>query len=149
HDLARIAMASFGQIGLQATNAESERDVIRIRVYRQSTLDRTATLSVSIPASLVASQHIYRHAPNRGAVHYEVCHPDIYRVGLQPGKVAPFQDGMLEVPPNDRMRFDYLVFGDADTAEGLVAPYDEEETKSLLHIEESNQQSFFEFWRSN
>jgi hypothetical protein len=96
-DLAKIAMASTGFIGLLKTSAASEKDAIPLKVYRQSTLDRTATLPVSVPASLVASQHVYLHAARGQATYYEVCNPDIYRVGLQPGKVAPFMDGMLSV----------------------------------------------------
>lgn len=148
-DLAKIAMASSGRIGLLPTNATSGRQAIVIEVYRQSTLDRTETLPIAVPASLIASQHIYRHAPMNEAVYYEVCHPDIYRVGLQPGKVAPLSDGILAVPEAGRKRFEYVVLGDADTAEGLVAPYDEEESRSLFHIEGCREQTFLEFWRSH
>ena len=148
-DLAKIAMASSGRIGLLRTNAASMREAVAIEVYRQSTLDRTSTLSIAVPASLVASQHVYRHAPTNRAVYYEVCNPNIYRVGLQPGKVAPVHDSVLSVPEMDRKRFEYVVLGDADTREGLIAPFDEEETKSLLHIEESDQGTFFDFWRSH
>lgn len=146
-DLTKIAMASSGRIALLRTNATSEREAIALKVYRQSTLDRTATVPVAVPASLVASAHIYRHAPTRGAVYYEVCNPDIYRVGLLPGKMAPFHEGRVAVPDSDRKRFEYVVLGDADTHDGLLAPFDEEETKSLLHIEECGRESFFEFWR--
>ncbi|MBU0589179.1 MAG: hypothetical protein KJ852_16540 [Gammaproteobacteria bacterium] len=147
-DLAKIAMASSGRIGLLRTNAESEREAIAIQVYRQSTLDRTATLPITVPSSLVASQHVYRHAPTGGAVYYEICNPDIYRVGLLPGKVAPFNDGTLDVPSADRKRFEYVVLGDADTPDGLVAPFDEEETQSLFHIEACGQRAFLDVWQS-
>ena len=146
-DLARIAMASSGRIALLRTNATSEREAIAIQVYRQSTLDRTATLPVSVPSSLVATQHMYRHSPRHGAVHYEVCNPDIYRVGLQPGKVAPFYDGRVVVPEADKKSFQYVVLGDADTSEGLIAPFDEEETRSLLHVQALRTESLFDFWR--
>lgn len=145
-DLARIAMASVGHIGLLRTNAVSRRETIPLKVYRQSTSDRTATVPVSVLASLVAPQHIYRHAPQRQAVYFEACSPDIYRVGLQPEKVAPFADGLLTVPEADRKRFEFMVLGDADTEAGLIAPFDEEETKSLLHIEACTDQSLFDFW---
>ena len=148
-DLAKIAMASTGFISLLKTNAASAKEAIRLKVYRQSTLDRTATVPVSVLASLVASQHLYLHSAIGQAVYYEACNPDIYRVGLQPGKVAPFMDGVLNVPDADRKRFDYMVLGDADTEAGLIAPYDEEETKSLLHIEACTQQTLFDFWRSH
>jgi hypothetical protein len=42
-----------------------------------------------------------------------------------------------------------MVLGDADTEAGLIAPFDEEETKSLLHIEACAVQSLFDFWRSH
>lgn len=148
-DLAKIAMASSGRIYLLRTNATSTQEAIAIEVYRQSTLDRTATLPIVVPASLVASQHIYRHAPRHQAVHYEVCNPDIYRVGLQPGKVAPFHEATLTVQEGDRKRFEYMVLGDADTPEGLIAPFDEEETRSLFHVEWCGKQTFLDFWRDH
>ena len=83
------------------------------------------------------------------AVYYEVCNPDIYRVGLQPGKVAPPINGVLNVPDADRKRFEYVVLGDADTEAGLIAPNDEEKTKSFLHIQACTQQSLFDFCRSH
>ena len=53
------------------------------------------------------------------------------------------------MPEADRKRFEYMVLGDADTAAGLIAPFDEEETTSLLHIEACTQQSIFDFWQSH
>lgn len=79
---------------------------------------------------------------------FEACNPEIYRVGLQPEKVAPFADGTLAVPEADRKRFEYMVLGDADTEAGLIAPFDGQETKSLLHIEACGKQSLFDFWRA-
>lgn len=148
-DLAKIAMSSTGYISLLRTNAASKKEAFRLKVYRESTLDRTSSVPISVPASLVASQHLYRHSRIGEAVYYEVCTPEIYRVGLQPGKVAPFMDGVLNVPDADRKLFEYMVLGDADTEAGLIAPYDEEETKSLLHIEACTRQTFFDFWHSH
>jgi len=148
-DLAKIAMASSGFIGLRRTNAVSVSDAFQLQVYRQSTLDRTAALEASVPASLVATQHVYRHAPRGHAVYYEACHPDIYRVGLQPGQVAAFADGQVTVSEAERKRFEYMVIGDADTEAGLKAPFDEDETKSLLHIETCGGQNIFDFWVSH
>ena len=148
-DLAKIAMASSSYIGLLRTNAVSMSEAIRLKVYRASTTDRTATVPVSVPASLVAPQHVYRHAPWGRAVYFEACRPDIYRVGLLPEKVAPFADGMLTVPEADRKCFEFMVLGDADTEAGLIAPFDEEETNSLLHIEACTDQSLFDFWRAH
>jgi hypothetical protein len=62
------------------------------------------------------------------------------------GKVT---DGVLNVPEANMKRFEYMVLGDADTEDGLIAPFDEEETKSLLHIETCAEQSLFDFWRAH
>jgi hypothetical protein len=148
-DLAKISMASTGFINLLKTNAASSKEAISLKVYRQSTTDRTATVPVSVSASLVASQHVYLHATRGQAVYYEICNPDIYRVGLQPGEFAPMTDGVLNVPEANMKRFEYMVLGDADTEDGLIAPFDEEETKSLLHIETCAEQSLFDFWRAH
>jgi hypothetical protein len=147
-DLAKIAMASDGRLILLPTNATSRRQAIPIKVYRQSTTDRTATLEVGVPSSLIASQHVYLH-PAAPVYYYELCHPEIYRVGLQPGRVAQFQGREVSVSETDLRRFDYVVLGNADTPEGLVAPYDEEETTSLFYIERCKGVSFLEFWREN
>lgn len=145
-DLRAIAMASDGKIELCPTNAKSRQDLVVINVYRQSTLDRRATIKVSVPAEIVASQHIYRHAPQGQPVYFESCHPAIARVGLQPNRVITF-DGSRLCPVGDELkRFDYVVLGDADNPEGLAAPYDEENTQSTFLIERCNDETFFDFW---
>jgi hypothetical protein len=149
NDLLKIAMSSSGAIALLRTNAVSPLEAIRLTVYRESTTNRTATLETAVPSRCIASRHIYRHAPRKNPVYYEICNPDIYRVGLLTGCVAPFCNGVLEVANRDLKRFEYVVLGDADTHEGLIAPYDEEETKSLFHIEDCQKQTFLDFWHSN
>lgn len=149
HDLQRIAMASDEQIVLMPTNARSWADAVSIRVYRENTWNRRATLKVSVPASAVASQHVYRHAPRGEVVYFELCHPEIFRVGLVPGAVLPFEGGRAQPVLNDLKRFDYVVLGDADTAIGLEAPYDEENTKALFIVERCPDESIFDFWRRN
>jgi hypothetical protein len=149
NDLLKIAMSSSGEIRLLRTNAASPLDAIYLTVYRESTANRTATLETAVPSRCITSRHIYRHAPEGNPVYYEICNPDIYRVGLLPGCVAPFNNGVLEVANCDLKRFEYVVLGDADTREGLIAPYDEEETRSLFHIEDCRKQTFLDFWHSH
>lgn len=148
-DLMRIAMASDGKIRLLPTNAHSRRDAISIEVYRESTLGRCATINVAVPASIVASQHIYRHAPHGQPVYYETCHPEIFRVGLLPGRVLPFEGQYIRPASKDLKRFDYVVLGDADTARGLAAPYNEEHTDALFLVERCSDETFFDFWQRN
>lgn len=148
-DLQRIAMASDAQIVLMPTNARSWADAVPIRVNRESTWNRRATLKVSVPASAIASQHLYRHTPRGEVVHFEICHPEIFRVGLTPGAILPFEGGRVQPVLKSLKRFDYVVLGDADSAIGLEAPYDEENTKALFIIERCPVESFFDFWKRN
>lgn len=148
-DLHRIAMASDEQIVLMPTNARNRADAVLIRVYRESTSNRQATLKVSVPASAIASQHLYRHAPRGDVVHFELCHPEIFRVGLVPGAVLPFEGERVRPAPKSLKGFDYVVLGDADTAAGLEAPYDEENTKALFIVERCAEESIFDFWKRN
>lgn len=148
-DLRRIAMASDGQIALMPTNGISRADAVIIRVYRENTHNRTATLKVSVPISAIASQHIYRHSPQGNPVYYEICHPEIFRVGLIPGNVLQFQNGRTEPVSDHLKKFDYLVLGNADTPNGLKAPYDEENTQELFLVERCPDESVFDFWKRN
>ena len=148
-DLRRIAMASDGEIALLPTNSHSQNDAIGIKVYRESTTNRTATLKTAVPASAIASQHVYRHAPHQNPVYYEICHPEILRVGLIPGALLPIAGDRALPVVGDLKAFRYVVLGDADTAEGLTAPYDEENTRELFLVERCEAESIFDFWRRN
>lgn len=149
HDLhlQRIGMASNGWMHFLPTNGSAPHDVISIPVYRESTLNRRATLNVKISAAAITSQHVYRHSPRGEPTYYEICHPEILRVGLVPGTTLAFDGSVTNAATASLKRFDYVVLGDADTREGLLAPYDEEETRSVLHIERCDSITFFEFWR--
>lgn len=148
-DLVKIAMATNGSITLLPTNGLVPQDVIRVDVYRENTLNRRASLGMLIPSEVIAPHHVWRHAPNAQPVYYEVSSPRIFRVGLLPGTVLPFDGDRLN-PINDELkRFDYAVLGDADTPAGLIAPYDEEHTQEIFKIERSESQDLFEFWRQH
>lgn len=148
-DLRRIGMASDGVLFFLPTNGLVPHDVMRIPVYRESTWNRSATIKARVPASALASQHVYRHAPHDDSVYFEICHPEIQRVGLVPGATLAF-DGHSVVPsPENVKHFAYVVLGDADTGVGLRAPYDEEETRSIFLIERCDAESIFEFWIRN
>jgi hypothetical protein len=145
-DLRRIAMASDGKIHLLPTNATSNRDIVTVDVYRQSTWDRRSSMTVFVATDLIGPQHVWRHAPQGLPVYYEVCHPSISRVGLQPGQVLRISGDQIDPAGDELKRFSYVVLGDADDPNGLVAPYDEEHTRSLFHIENCGDQTFFDFW---
>lgn len=148
-DLQRIAMSSDASIYLMPTNGTARSDALQLPVYRENTTNRRSTIKVSVPAYAVASQHVYRHAPFRNPVYFEICHPEIYRVGLVPGAVLPIECGSVKPVSDTLKRFGYVVLGDADTHRGLEAPYDEEETKEVFIVQSCPNESIFDFWKRN
>lgn len=149
-DLELIAMASSGELYLLPTNGARPQDVVAINVYRESTRNRGSTLAMWVPSELIAPQHVWRHDPIGAPAYYEVSHPAIFRVGLQPGTVLPFVADELVTTDIVLKRFEYVVLGDADDPIGLVAPYDEEETLAILKIESCpDGDDLFDYWRTH
>jgi hypothetical protein len=150
-DLRRIAMSSEGRIGMQTTSDRMREEVLELKVYRGDTRGRTSSLAFRVPSALVAPAHLYLHPLTRsGPAWYEVIGPEIVRVGVEPGSSLNFlADGMISEPDRPK-EFDYVVLGDASTIAGLAAPYEEEDTRGVAHLERlDGGQDLFEFWRSN
>lgn len=151
NELARIAMASEGKIFLRGTSRFLDGDpTIALDVYRETTCNRTATLPFWVPIGVIAPNHLLLHRPPglQGA-YYEVTLPEVVRVGLNTNTVLPIKEDHV-IPDTQNLRtFDYLVCGDAATEIGLAAPYDEENTSSVLHLERLTEEDLFAFWRRN
>lgn len=148
--LERIAMASDGRLHLITTNGVAPRDIISIAVYRESTLNRRHTICVRVPADAIAAQHVWRHDAVDQPTYYEMSHPAIFRVGLDPGTVLPFEKPKVDISAAFLKRFDYVVLGFATTHAGLVAPYNEEDTRELFKIERRIEDGdLFNFWRKH
>ncbi|WP_434300239.1 hypothetical protein [Corallococcus exiguus] len=142
-DLKRIAMASDRKIHLQVDGFTPpvllfpgweetyKNQILTLEVYRQSTQERQFTLPLAVEAAAVSPAHLFFHKPATGIPFYEVCHPFIFRVGVQAGERIPFAQGEVRLPPLKAKFFDYVVVGDAQTTKGLAAPYDEEETDQM------------------
>ena len=83
-------------------------------------------------------------------VYYEVVGSEIYRVGVKPKAGLIYTGGHGTIAERMLKRFDYVVVGDASIIEGLAAPYDEEETNQVVHIEKPDASfDLFEFWLKN
>jgi hypothetical protein len=147
-DLRRIAMASDGQIAFQTTSARAREDALILRVYRESTTNRTESLPVNARLAIISPPHMLLHRPP-GDAYYEVIGPEIYRVGVTPGSSATYIGEYAIVAPEALRSFTYLVMGDASERAGLAAPYDEEETEQVMHLELLNDTDLFEFWQSH
>ena len=128
------------------TNLGSAPDLV-LDVYRASTRDRKATLSLWLPAEAVSTPHLWQHVGP--PVVYEVAHPWISRIGLQPGHVLDFAAGAATPDPSALRHFEYAVIGDCTTVEGLEAPFDEENTTNTFVVQDLAGSDVFTFWRSN
>jgi hypothetical protein len=149
-DLIRIGMASTGNIILGTTS--SPRQEITLRVYRESTNNRPATIEAEVPASLIAPPHILYHpmTTDLGPAYYEIVGPEIFRIGLVPGRALQVKQQRVYARKGDLKRFQYVVVGDADTVAGLAAPFDEEETQEVILLELLNQGiDLFDFWQKH
>ncbi|WP_424360136.1 hypothetical protein [Methylocystis parvus] len=147
-DLRRIAMASDGVIHFQTTSDRDREKILAMTVYRENTTGRTESLPVVVPAAHIAPPHLLLHRTATEA-YYEVVGPEIYRIGLQPGASLPYVGGEAIAVADTLKRFSYIILGHAAEIEGLAAPYDEEETKQVMHLEALKEQTFFDFWRQN
>jgi hypothetical protein len=148
-DLNQIAMASAGKIALLRDNGSpnNPNDIVVLEVYRGSTTNRTHPIKMLIPISLIAPSHLIKHFPFGEPVYYQVMNPFIYRIGLLPGGILPFESGAVKPDPGSLKRFEYVVIGNGTEREGLIAPFDEENTKNILKIQKTNQNSnILEFW---
>ena len=147
-DLQAIAMASDGVLHFLLDGRTPPDGVVTLRVYRETTANRTATLALRIPAEFVASQHLWRHEPHDRGVFYENSHSAIYRVGLAPGATLPFSDGLVSLDAEGLKRFGYVIVGDARSPVGIAAPFEEETTSGIAKIEFCNDLDLLTFWRT-
>lgn len=148
-DLNQIAMASNGVIALLRDNGSTHNpdDIVKLNVYRESTQNRTHPVQLLVDVEYLAPSHLIKHFPFNEQVYYQVMNPFIYRVGLLPGEVLPFTAGIAKPKPDSLKRFEYVVIGDGREVEGLVAPFDEENTKNILKIQKPRLDSnILEFW---
>jgi hypothetical protein len=157
HDLTQIAMASRGIVHLIVDHfpippfmrrvEDFDGFILPLRVYRESTKNRTATLSFMVDTTALATQHVLRHESSTMTVFYEVCSPFIQRLGLPIGGALRFIGSDISPAVADRKRFGYAVVGDARMVSGLAAPYDEENTSHILKIEfVPDGSTVLEFW---
>ena len=143
--------SSDGKILLLRDNGRPEEpgDGLSMDVYRETTLNRRATIPLRVPAQDLAPQHLLRHDQAGAPVFYEIVGPFIHRLGTLPDEKLPISDGVAQCPRSGVRRFEYMVIGDARMLEGLAAPYDEENTAHVLKIERPpSEMTILDFWFS-
>jgi hypothetical protein len=141
-------MASSGKIAFQTTSNRPAERVLELTVYRESTTGRTSVVNVDVPSSLLAPPHLLLHPQIFGSpAYYEVVGPEIFRIGVKPGTKVPIPHGLVSPAASELKTFEYIVLGDASELQGLSAPYAEEETEQVMHLERIDGESdLFAFW---
>jgi hypothetical protein len=147
-DLTQIAISSQGKLAFRRdSNLTSNPDLI-LDVYRESTNNRTHTLSHWINTTHLSPQPCYKHTPMYGGVYYAIVSPFIHRIGVELNTTLLINDGFIE--PKGHKLMDYTIVGDATTIDGLKAPYDEENTDEKLLIEYLKEpEEIMNFWFKN
>ena len=90
---------------------------------------------------------MWRHDAHDQPVYFEAAHQKIFRVGIESGTLLHFERDKITVATASPKYFDYAVLGYAVTVEGLIAPFDEEDTRELFKVERCS--DLFAFWTSH
>lgn len=150
-DLLEIAMSSSGLTGLIPTNAPYHpRYATMVHIPQQMAADRSLSMSFWIDADLIAPNHLWIHRPMDQPAYYEAVLPRVFRVGVKPDATLLIDGQEIRVPEQDQKLFEYVIVGNADTHEGLEAPYHEEETTDVAAIERfAADDEIIGFWQRN
>lgn len=134
--LMEVAMAENGQAFFLPTNAPNDAQfAFSLDVYKRTPKDVGIPLLFWVDVELISPAHLWVHVPHHGATYYEVVLPKVFRVGVDPGQTLPISGGRICMTPKNCKNFDYVIVGDGDTREGLLAPYHEEETLQIAKID--------------
>ncbi len=150
-DLQQIAMSSAGQAHFLPTNAPLDAQLsTSVALPRLMPHERSQTIGLWIDSSYIAPNHLWIHRPMDRPAYYEIVLPKVFRVGLTPGASVHILDNQAVVRDGEEKIFQYVVVGDADTHDGLVAPYHEEETMDLAKVEVfERDDEIISFWKTH
>lgn len=150
-DLQKIAMSSSGLTGLIPTNAPFHpRYATLVPIPQQEAAQRSRTLTFWVDVALIAPNNLWLHSPVGQFPYYEVVLPSVFRVGLQPKADMLIDRQIICVAEQDRKIFEYVIVGNADSYEGLQAPYNEENATERALIEQlAGNDEIIGFWHRN
>lgn len=136
--LVEVAMAENGQALFLPTNAPNDAQfAFTLDVYKRTTRDIEVPLLFWVNVELIAPSHLWLHVPLQEATYFEIVLPKVFRIGVKPGQSLPTNGSLLDLTPQDCRNFEYVIVGDGDTREGLLAPYHEEETLQIAKVDEA------------
>ncbi|GGF58719.1 hypothetical protein GCM10011332_10380 [Terasakiella brassicae] len=135
-DLMSIAMSGEGIAGFLPTNAPNAPAYgTFITVPTKQPTELSQTLWFWVDCELIAPNHLWFHRPIGEMPHYELVLPNVYRVGIKPSATLPFTGKFLTLNDQNRKVFNYVIVGDADAYNGLIAPFNEEESECIGKVQ--------------
>ena len=135
-DLFEIGMSDGVKVGLLETNQPFDHALAHeLDVYEETRENRKHQLKFWVVIEMIAPNHLLKHPPKGSGVYYERVLPKIFRVGIQPHHDIPLKGMMLDLNTEMRKFFDYVIVGNADTQDGLRAPFHESETDTIGKID--------------
>jgi hypothetical protein len=136
--LMEVAMAENGQALFLPTNAPNDAQfAVTLDVYKRTPRDIEVPLLFWVDVELISPSHLWLHVPDHDATYYEIVLPKVFRIGVEPGQTLPIDGTRLTIAPQDCRNFEYVIVGDGDSREGLLAPYHEEETLQIAKVDEA------------
>ena len=158
NDLEKVAMSHEAKITLMRDGFNPpgmlfpgwentyKEDLLIIEVYRESVENRGATFDFWVPVEFIAPHHVIKHTPSNGIVYYEISTPFIHRVQVKKGGRLKFSCN--KIPYEQEVRFhEQIIIGDGRTLDGLLAPFDEENTSHRFEIQFPDLgKTILEFW---
>ncbi len=135
-DLSEVAMAENGIALFLPTNAPNEPQFsVAWPIYKRSPHEIEIPMPFWVDVETISPSHLWLHAPFQEANYYEIVLPKVFRIGVAPSQTIPLAGKKLAITPENCRSFEYVIVGDADTPEGLTAPYHEEETLQIAKID--------------
>ena len=158
NDLEKVAMSNEAKIKLIRDGFDPpyillpgweetyKDDMLVMEVYREDLSNRTAALNFWVPVEFLAPQHVIKHAPTNDPVYYEISTPFIHRVRVKKGSTLTIEaEG--SVFGSDVLFHKHAIIGDGRKLEGLLAPFDEENTEQKFEVQQAEAQStILDYW---
>ncbi len=146
NDLEKVAMSKEARITLMRDGFKPpsvlypgweeiyKDDFLVMNVYRENVENRNSSLSFWVPVEILAPQHVIKHLSQDNIVYYEITTAFIHRVQLPKGGCLHFSEE--EIPAGQNILFHkQMIIGDGNTLEGMLSPFDEENTPQKFNIQ--------------
>lgn len=140
-DLEQVAMSRKGFILLSSNDGR----IRKVKIYRRFVKHFQKTMAFWLDTQAIAPSHFFKRRDSIGKIFYLVASPFILRVGMEPEKVLKFEGDLII---DSSKKADYIVLGDCDYLDGVIAPYDEENTSFIFKIEKESM-NLFDFWKEH